>query len=75
MVPILMQIGIVWEELSGVFNWWEVPWCISRDFNVTNFLKERVGATQVTSTMWVLRFYFRAGVDELSIGWRVLNLV
>lgn len=25
----------LWEELSGVFSWWEVPWCIGGDFNMT----------------------------------------
>jgi hypothetical protein len=42
----------VWEELSGVLSWWEVPWCIGGDFNVTRFPNERARATRVTSTMW-----------------------
>lgn len=27
----------LWVELSGVFSWWEVSWCIKGDFNVTHF--------------------------------------
>jgi hypothetical protein len=42
----------LWEELSRVFSWWEVPWCIGREFNVTCFPNERVGVTQITFAMW-----------------------
>jgi hypothetical protein len=41
----------LWEELSGVFGWWEVPWCIGGDFNVTRFPNNRVGVTRLTSAM------------------------
>lgn len=31
------------DELVGVISWWNVPWCIGRDFNVTRFPSERWG--------------------------------
>jgi hypothetical protein len=39
----------LWMELLGVFSWWEVPWFIGGDLNVTHFPSERVGATWLTS--------------------------
>ena len=44
----------LWEELSRVFSWWEISWCIGGDFNVTHFLNGRVGASRLTSAMWEL---------------------
>jgi hypothetical protein len=32
----------LWEELVGLIYWWELPWCIGGDFNVTRFpMKDR----------------------------------
>jgi hypothetical protein len=25
------------NELAGLLNWWNLPWCIGGDFNVTRF--------------------------------------
>lgn len=47
-----------WEELVGVLSWWENRCCIGRDFNVTHFLNERYGESQLTSAMKdFFRFY------------------
>ncbi|KAG6664244.1 hypothetical protein CIPAW_02G079200 [Carya illinoinensis] len=32
---------LLWEELAGVHSWWDLPWCIDGDFNVTRFPSER----------------------------------
>jgi hypothetical protein len=33
----------LWEEMAGLITWWDLPWCISGDFNVTHFPNERLG--------------------------------
>jgi hypothetical protein len=33
----------LWDELVGICSWWDPPWCIGGDFNVTRFLSERSG--------------------------------
>ena len=43
--------GLLWEELSGVHGWWEVPWVVGGDFNVVRYPSERLGAVQLTSGM------------------------
>jgi exonuclease III len=25
----------LWDELVGMLNWWNLPWCIEGDFNIT----------------------------------------
>lgn len=35
---------IVWEELVGLFNWWNVPCCLRGNFNIICFPSERLGA-------------------------------
>ena len=42
---------LLWEELSGLHSWWNVPWCVSRDFNVVRFPTERLGAVNFTQAM------------------------
>ena len=31
----------LWEELASLISWWDLPWCISSNFNVTRFPSER----------------------------------
>lgn len=35
---------VLWNELAGVFSWWNLPWCIGGDFNVMRFPRERPGS-------------------------------
>ena len=44
----------LWEELSGLRSWWDVPWCVGGDFNVVRFPSERSGSANFSSAM--LRF-------------------
>ena len=39
------------EELAGVNSWWDVSWCVGRDFNVVHFPRERMGAEFITPAM------------------------
>jgi exonuclease III len=34
---------LLWEELAGLLSWWNLPWCIGGDFNITRFPSERSG--------------------------------
>ena len=43
---------LMWDELSGINHWWEVPWCVGGDFNVIRFPSERLGATGYSSAMF-----------------------
>ncbi|KAG2684095.1 hypothetical protein I3760_10G062500 [Carya illinoinensis] len=42
---------MLWDELAGIASWWEVPWCIGGDFNVTRFPSERSGEGRQTLAM------------------------
>ena len=28
---------LLWEEMSGLHSWWNLPWCVLGDFNVVRF--------------------------------------
>jgi hypothetical protein len=34
---------LLWKELAGLISWWDVPWYVGGDFNVTHFPSERAG--------------------------------
>ena len=38
----------MWEELAGIFSWWNLPWVVGGDFNVVLFPLERMGADSFT---------------------------
>ncbi len=42
---------VMWEELSRLASWWDVPWFVGGDFNVVCFPFERLGADQFTPAM------------------------
>ena len=35
--------GLMWDELVGVQQYWNVPWCCIGDFNIVRFPSERLG--------------------------------
>ena len=60
----------LWEELSGLRSWWDVPWCVGGDFNVVCFPSERSGIANFSSAM--LRFsYFisEQSLIDLPLVW------
>ena len=34
---------LMWEELAGLYSWWNLPWCVGGDFNAIRFPPERWG--------------------------------
>ena len=55
--------SFLWEELSGLRSWWDVPWCAGGDFNVVRFPSERSGSSNFTSAM----HQFSAFIFEQSL--------
>ena len=43
--------GQTWDELVGIQQYWNVPWCCIEDFNIIHFLSERLGNSRLTLTM------------------------
>jgi len=35
--------GQTWDELIGIQQYWDVPWCYVRDFNIVHFPSECLG--------------------------------
>ncbi|KAG2664290.1 hypothetical protein I3760_16G075400 [Carya illinoinensis] len=42
---------LLWDELAGVHNWWDLLWCIGGDFNVTRFPSKCFGNRRMRPTM------------------------
>lgn len=58
----------MWEELFGLANWWDVPWCVRGDFNVVRFPSERLGANQFTPAMNdFFEFIFSLGLMDIPL--------
>ena len=55
--------SFLWDELSGLRSWWDVPWCAGGVFNVVRFPSERSGSTSFTSAM----HRFSTFISELSL--------
>ena len=43
--------GQMWDELIGIQQLWDVPWCYIEDFNIIRFPSERLGGSQLTPAM------------------------
>ena len=43
---------LMWEELTGLINWWDLPWCLGGDFNIIRFPSERLGAASFSKAMY-----------------------
>jgi hypothetical protein len=42
---------LIWDELVDLLNWWDLPWCIGVDFNVTWFPSKRFGVACLCPAM------------------------
>ena len=40
---------LMWEELVGLYSWWNLPWCVGGDFNAICFPFERLGGRKLHS--------------------------
>jgi hypothetical protein len=38
----------LWDKLPGLLSWWDFPWCVVGDFNVTRFPWERSGVNRLS---------------------------
>ena len=53
----------MWDELVGVQQYWNVPWCCIGDFNIVRFLSERLGNACLTSAMELLSEF----IEDLNL--------
>ena len=42
----------MWEELTRLISWWDLPWCLGGDFNIIHFPSERLGAASYTQATY-----------------------
>ena len=41
----------MWEELTGLIIWCDLPWCLGGDFNIFCFPSKRLGVVSYTRAM------------------------
>lgn len=41
----------MWDELTSIWRYWNVPWCCMGHFNIVHFPSERMGSSSVTPAM------------------------
>ena len=42
----------MWEELTGLISWWDLPWCVGGDFNIIRFPSEWLRAASFSRAMY-----------------------
>jgi endonuclease/exonuclease/phosphatase family metal-dependent hydrolase len=58
----------LWDELAGLSSWWELPWCIGGDFNVTRFPAERSRDVRLNAAMMEFSdFIFEQDLMDLPL--------
>ena len=53
----------MWDELIGIQQLWDVPWCYIGDFNIIRFPSERLGRSRLTPAMEI----FSEFIEELNL--------
>ena len=43
---------LMWEELTGLISWWDLPWCLGGEFNKIYFSSEGLGAASYSRAMY-----------------------
>ena len=64
--------GQMWDELNGIQQFWEVPWCYIGDFNIVRFPSERLGGLRL---ILAIENFSEFMLDRFSIGRRELHMV
>jgi hypothetical protein len=44
---------LLWDELVGMLEWWDLPWCFGGDFTVARFPSERSGSGGSLVQCWI----------------------
>jgi hypothetical protein len=58
----------LWEELVGLLSWWNLPWWIRGDFNITRFPSEKLGEAGFCPAMGEFsNFIFDKGLMDLPL--------
>ena len=55
--------GLMWDELVGVQQYWNVPWCCIGDFNIVRSPSERLGNSCLTPAMEL----FSEFIEDLNL--------
>ena len=59
---------MMWEELTGLISWWDLPWCLGGDLNIIHFPLERLGAASYSWAMYgFLDFISLHGLMDISM--------
>ena len=59
---------LLWEELSSICSWWDIPWCVGGDFNVVRYPSKRAGSDQMSPAMRDFsNFIFSLGLLDIPM--------
>jgi hypothetical protein len=72
----------LWDELAGLSSWWELPWCIGGNFNVTCFPAKRFRDVRLNAAMMEFSdLIFEQGslrgliIRRILLGLALINLL